>query len=79
MSKCLLEYKRLEGQCALALTIFLLPSPTHSGSGLCMVGGSMQTDKDIEGVTQTMGDYDPDGILKRHDKTRHMRQALVIR
>ena len=39
----------------------------------------MRTDKGIDGVTQTLGDYDPEGLMKRFDKTRHMRHALVVR
>jgi len=52
---------------------------TPSGSEFCIVGGSLQTDKDIEGAILTVGDHDPEGFVKNHDKTRRMRHALVVR
>lgn len=39
----------------------------------------MQTDKDIEGAMRSLGDFDPEGIVKEHEKTRRMRHALVVR
>ncbi|CAB1109107.1 unnamed protein product [Ectocarpus sp. CCAP 1310/34] len=45
----------------------------------CPTGGSMYSEKDIDGVTQTLGDHDPGDCMSRWDKTRFMRHALVIR
>jgi len=61
------------------LAILILTLSTPSGSDFCIVGGSMQTDKDIEGAMRSLGDYDPEGIVKKHEKTRRMRHALVVR
>ncbi|CBJ28410.1 expressed unknown protein [Ectocarpus siliculosus] len=45
----------------------------------CPTGGTMYSEKNIHGVTQTLGDHDPGDCMSRWDKTRHMRHALVIR
>ncbi|CAN0192757.1 unnamed protein product [Scytosiphon promiscuus] len=45
----------------------------------CPRGGTMYSEKDIDGVTQTLGDHDPGEYTSRWDKTRYMRHALVIR
>lgn len=43
------------------------------------MGGTVYSEKNINGATQTLGDYDPSGCLSEHDHTRYMRHALVIR
>lgn len=68
-----------EGWCALTVIIVTFERFPPSGSELCIVGGSLQTDKDIEGAIQTLGDHDPNGVIMKHDKTRRMRHALVVR
>ncbi|CAN0331482.1 unnamed protein product, partial [Laminaria digitata] len=45
----------------------------------CSVGGVMQSGKDVDQATQTLGDYDQGACAGRWDKTRYMRHALVIR
>eukprot|EP00903_Cladosiphon_okamuranus_P017475 g16095.t2 len=45
----------------------------------CPAGGTMYSQKDMNGVTQTLGDHDPNSCMSRWDKTRYMRHALVIR
>ncbi|CAM9547988.1 unnamed protein product [Ectocarpus fasciculatus] len=45
----------------------------------CPTGGTMYSEKNIHGVTQTLGDHDPGECMSRWDKTRYMRHALVIR
>ncbi|CAN0194800.1 unnamed protein product, partial [Ectocarpus sp. 12 AP-2014] len=45
----------------------------------CPTGGTMYSEKNIDGVTQTLGDHDPGDCMSRWDKTRFMRHALVIR
>ncbi|CAM9445430.1 unnamed protein product [Ectocarpus sp. 6 AP-2014] len=45
----------------------------------CPTGGKLKSEKDINGVTQTLGDHDPGSCMTRWDKTRFMRHALVIR
>ncbi|CBJ32136.1 hypothetical protein Esi_0309_0043 [Ectocarpus siliculosus] len=45
----------------------------------CPTGGTLKSEKDINGVTQTLGDHDPGSCMTRWDKTRFMRHALVIR
>ncbi|CAN0304631.1 unnamed protein product [Ectocarpus sp. 6 AP-2014] len=45
----------------------------------CSTGGTMHSEKNIDGVTQTLGDHDPGGCVRRWDKTRYLRHALVIR
>lgn len=39
----------------------------------------MYSEKDLDGASQTLADHDPDSCMKRWDKTRFMRHALVIR
>lgn len=45
----------------------------------CTVGGVMTSSKDLNGATQTLGDFDQGSCVRRWDKTRYMRHALVIR
>ena len=49
------------------------------GADCCPMGGTMYSDKNITGATQTLGDHDPRDCLSKHDLTRYMRHALVIR
>lgn len=37
------------------------------------------SEKNIDGVTQTLGDHDPGTCMSRWDKERYMRHALIIR
>lgn len=39
----------------------------------------MHSEKNINGVTRTLGDHDPHGCVSRWDNMRSMRHALVIR
>lgn len=57
----------------------LLPPPRAVDLIFCPTGGTMYSEKDIYGMTQTLGDHDQGGLLSRWDKTRFMRHALVIR
>ncbi|CAN0419191.1 unnamed protein product, partial [Ectocarpus fasciculatus] len=45
----------------------------------CPTGGTLRSKKNINEVTQTLGDHDPGNCMTRWDKTRFMRHALVIR
>ncbi|CAN0221129.1 unnamed protein product, partial [Hapterophycus canaliculatus] len=45
----------------------------------CLTGGTMYSEKNMDGATQTLGDHDPGECMSRWDKTRFMRHALVIR
>ncbi|CAM9174696.1 unnamed protein product [Scytosiphon promiscuus] len=49
------------------------------GALCCPTGGTLYSEKDMNGATQTLGDKDPGECLSRWDKTRFMRHALVIR
>eukprot|EP00752_Nemacystus_decipiens_P013456 g11918.t1 len=45
----------------------------------CPMGGAMFSQKDMDGATQTLGDNDPGNFMRKFDKQRHLRHALVIR
>ncbi|CAM9168047.1 unnamed protein product [Scytosiphon promiscuus] len=49
------------------------------GALFCTAGGTMYSEKDVDGATQTLGDHDPGQAMRRWDHTRFMRHALVIR
>lgn len=46
----------------------------------CAIGGTLNSERDVDGAVMTLGDYDQESWLcKRWDKERHMRHTLVIR
>ena len=55
------------------------PCPAAVGKVCCSTGGTLYSEKNINGATQTLGDYDPEKCMSEHDYTRYMRHALVIR